>query len=336
MLAVIITIVILGVLVFAHEFGHFLLAKLNDVQVNEFAMGMGPKLFSRRRGETTYSLRAFPVGGFVQMEGEDEEAAGPRSFNAKRVWRRFLIIFAGPLANFLVAALLFLIVYAAVGVPDTSSVIGSVMEGYPAAEAGIEAGDEIISINGVAFSDWEGMTAVIRSLAGEETEVVLLRDGEELRFTLRIATGEDGTGLLGIMQGTRRPGVFEAIWIGLQRTYELTRLLLVSLFQLITGQLEPDVAGPVGMVRIVGEYAKYGWQTVLNLAAVLSINFGVINLLPLPALDGSRLVFLIVEGLRGKPFDRKREGMVHFIGFVALMALMIIITYHDIVSWIAG
>ncbi|ATW24534.1 RIP metalloprotease RseP [Candidatus Formimonas warabiya] len=328
------SIVIFGILILVHEFGHFITAKANDVKVDEFSLGMGPKVFGFQKGETIYSLRLLPLGGFVRMAGmedQDQDQEEPRGFNKKTVLQRMAIIFAGPLMNFIAALALFILAFMVVGVPSNSNIIGEVVSGQPAAAAGIRSGDRIVEINGAKVENWEDIVTVIHEKPGHEITLTLSRDNQVK--TVQVTPRKDpssGYGVIGIMQSWERKGLFSATVLGLQNAYDFTKLIIVSLVQMITGAIAPDVAGPVGVVKMVGEVSRFGLGSLMTFAGILSINLGLINLFPIPALDGSRLVFLSLEGLRGRPIDPAKENFIHMIGFVLLMALMVVITYQDI------
>lgn len=323
-------------MIITHEFGHFIMAKINGIYVYDFNLGMGPKIFSFKKGETEYVIRPFPIGGSVRMMGEDENNDDPRSFNQKTVWQRMAVIFAGPFMNFITAIVLFMIVFMMLGTPSDKNVVGEAFAGQAAEAAGIMAGDTIESINGEDISGWTQMITVMNEQApGQVLNIGIERNGQSMNISVKPYFDEDyGRYMIGIKPTTERTGVITAIWLGLKQSYEFTKLLLVALFQMITGQIAPDVAGPVGVVTIVGQAAAMGIQNLLMLAGFLSINLGVLNLFPFPALDGSRLVFLAIEGVRGKPFNREKEGMVHLIGLAVLMCLMVVITYKDILRLI--
>jgi regulator of sigma E protease len=338
---IIVAIGFFSLLILFHELGHFAAAKWNGVIVHEFNFGMGPKLFTKRYKETAYSLRLLPIGGSVLMMGEDEDDSSPASFNNKKVWQRMSIIFAGPFMNFVLAIIAFIIVFMMLGVPSVSNVLSETKPGYPAAEAGIIAGDIIIEINGRPIDDWQSMGEVINEEAAAlpyDTPLVfkVSRQGEELTFEIIPHFDEDKVYRIGVSASTlfEKAGFFKAISLGFVETYEFTKDLLVNLAGMITGKVPADVGGPVMIISIVGKTAVSGIGNLLFLLAVLSVNLGLINLLPIPAMDGSRLVFLAVEGMRGKPFDRRKEGFVHFIGLMLLFALMIFITYKDILRLI--
>lgn len=330
-MSIVFSIIIFGILVFVHEFGHFVTAKVNDVRVDEFALGMGPKLFGLKKGDTEYTLRILPLGGYVRMAGMEPPLDDPRGFNTKTVLQRMAIIFAGPLMNFITALILFILVFMSVGTPSNANIIGQVMPGKPAAQAGLMAGDRIVKIDGTAVSSWQEVVNVIHKNPSREVAITFQRD--HLLKNVKVVPEKDqssGMGLIGILQSSQRQGVFSSIVLGLENTYGFTKTLLVNLGQMITGAIAPEVAGPVGVVQIVGEVTRFGWASLLTLAGYLSINLGLINLFPIPALDGSRLAFLGFEALRGRPLDPAKENVIHLVGFALLMLLMVFITYQDI------
>jgi len=337
-LSIVYTLIILCVLILVHEFGHFIVAKLCDVHVKEFSLGMGPQIAKWGKKETQYSLRVFPIGGFVSMVGEDEDSDDPRAFCKKPVWQRLLITFCGPFMNFILAIVLFVVSFMYFGVAAEEPLIGSVAVGTPAYSAGILAGDTITDINGEEIENWTELSAAIRAAGTAEMQVGAVReDGTAYTVSLTpIYDESQGFTIIGITQGMVRADLFGSIKQGFVNAYEFTRTLLVSLWQMITGQMALDVAGPVGMVSIVGAYADTALMSLFLLGGILSINLGVINLLPFPGLDGSRIVFLAIEGVRGKPVPSDKEAMVHFLGLVCLMAFMIFITINDVGRLIGG
>ncbi len=331
-------IVVFCLLIISHEFGHFIAAKACGVYVEDFSLGMGPKLLQFRGKETTYCLRLLPIGGWCNMRGEDEDSDDPRAFNRKKVWQRMLIIFAGPLMNFIIAIIIFVIVFMMIGTASTANVVGEPIADSPAAIAGLEEGDIITDINGIAVDEWADIsTAVNAQEAGGTLQITVERDGaSEIISVEPYFNEETQSWQIGIYPQREHQNIFTAISLGVRQSIEFAVLLVQSIVQMITGQIEAEVAGPVGIVNIIGEATSYGVQNVLILTAYLSINLGLINLFPLPALDGSRLVFLAVEGIRRKPIDRNKEGMVHFIGLVLLLGLMVFITYQDIARLVTG
>ncbi|MBQ1501821.1 MAG: RIP metalloprotease RseP [Firmicutes bacterium] len=336
-LTIISVILVFCVLILSHEFGHFLAARACGVFVEDFSLGMGPKLAQIHGKETTYTLRPFPIGGWCKMRGEDEDSDDPRAFNNKKTWQRMIIIAAGPIMNFVLAFLLFIIVFMMIGTVSSENVVGSVLEDTPAAEV-LQAGDEIVDINGTAISQWTDIgPAVNQTEQGGELAVTVIRDGKTLTLAISPYYNEQsGSWQLGISPEQTHQNFFTAIKLGCVQSVDFAVLLVKTIFQMITGQVEADLAGPVGIVTVISEASGYGLQYLLMLTAYLSINLGLINLFPLPALDGSRLVFLLVEAIRRKPVPREKEGMVHFIGLILLFGLMIVITYHDIVRLVTG
>lgn len=325
------TLIILCVLVLVHEFGHFAVAKLNGIYVEEFAIGMGPKLFSWGKGETVYSIRAFPIGGFVKMVGEEDESDNERAFCNKGVLARMAVTFAGPAMNFIFAIVFFMIAFMYFGSPASNGLIGSVYEGYPAAAAGMQPGDVLIALDDKPVNNWDEISAFMQNAqVGQQVEISWQRDGEFFSAPAVLAANESGQPVLGITQGVARADILGSIKRGFAVTVEFTALILTSLWQMVVGEMAVEVTGPVGMVSMVGQYANVGLMYLFLFAGVLSVNLGVMNLLPIPALDGSRLVFLLVEGIRRKPIDRDKEAMVNFVGFVLLMTLMLVVTYCDI------
>lgn len=334
MLTFIASVVIFGLLIFAHELGHFLVAKRAGIGVTEFAIGFGPRLLGWQRGETTYSLRIFPLGGFVRLVGENpEESDLAGSFQSKPVWQRFTVIVAGPLMNFLLAVLLFSLIYFAfVGIPlYQSTAIGNVLPGGRAEAVGLAPGDRLLNIAGRKVNNWHELVRAINDHPEQEITIEFLRNDapQSVRITPRFDQ-ETGRGLIGISPQVRLYSLLPSLQQGLSHTLWFLGFIASSIVQMITGRVAPDVVGPVGIIQIVGEVARTGIVNLLSLAAIISVNLGLLNILPIPALDGSRLMFLMVEGLRGKPVDPRKESFVHFIGFTVLIFLMLIVAYRDL------
>lgn len=332
---VLLTLLMFGIIIFVHEGGHLLCAKACGIYVEEFSVGMGPLLFSFTKGETKYSLRLLPIGGYCKMPGEDGESEYVNGFDKKSVPKRMLVVAGGALFNIIFAMLLFIVAFMGLGTSTSEPLIGEVNEGYPAYEAGLKEGDRIAAIDGTAVDRWNDMTALIQDNLGKETTLTIERGEKTFDVTLTPVENENGTGVIGIIAARESVSLFEAVKTGFVQTYELTKLVLVSLWQMITGAIGLELAGPVGVGQMVGQAASYGFFNFLVFIAAISVNLGVVNLLPLPALDGSRLVFLFIEGIRRKPISPSIEGTIHFVGFILLMALMVIITYFD-VSRLAG
>ncbi|MBO8126379.1 MAG: RIP metalloprotease RseP [Firmicutes bacterium] len=346
-------IIVLGVLVFVHEFGHFIVAKSVGIYVEEFSLGLGPLIWKRQGAETQYSIRSLPLGGYCKMAGDnphDDKITGTtnvdqeripehRMFYAKTVWQRALVVAAGPIMNFIVAALIFGVIFMILGIPTALSnkpIIGEISPGGPAAQAGLLPGDRILSVDGIKVESWDQLAEQIRSKANQDV-ILKVQRGEVIFETVVQPRQErpDGPGLIGIVpkaEARERVPLHTALWYGLLQTFHLLIALVVGLFELLTGKLTGPIAGPVGIAKMAGQAARFGLESLLNLTAVLSVNLGVLNLLPFPALDGGRLAFLGVEVLRRKPVDPEREGLVHFIGFALLMLLILFITFREVVS----
>lgn len=336
----VIAILIFSVIILFHELGHFLLAKRNGIRVNEFCLGLGPTIVGFTKGETKYSIKLLPFGGACMMEGEDGESDDERSFQKKSVWARISVVAAGPVFNFIMAFAFALILILCIGYDKP--VVKEVMEGYPAQEAGIEAGDTIISMNGKRIHFYREVSLYPYFHPGKTIDIVYERDGERQETTLVPQYNEEeGRYLIGLYgSGTREKGnILESIQYSVYELKYWICTTIESLRMLITGQVGVnEVSGPVGIVKTIGDTydeSKSGgayliFLNMLNIAILLSANLGVMNLLPIPALDGGRLVFLIVEAIRRKRIDPEKEGMVHFVGLMLLMALMVLVMFNDI------
>lgn len=347
MVSIICFVLIFCVIVISHEFGHFIVAKKNGIRVVEFFIGMGPTLLSFEKGDTKYSLKLFPIGGACVFEGEDglETEKGELSegaFPKAPVWVRFATVFAGPLFNFLTAYLMAIIIVGACGV--TLPIIQSVSEDSGAMEAGLMAGDVIVEMNGsnIHLQDQVHFYSFVNK--GEPIEITYERSGEEYTTVVQPKFSEtDNRYYMGITSGEfldcSVPQVFKYAFHTMEYMVQYT---VKSLSMLIQGQVsKDDVSGPVGIVKVVDETydvaKEYGTSSVvlsmINIALLLSVNLGIINLLPLPALDGGRLVFLLIEAVRRKPIPPEKEGMVHLAGMMALMVLMVLVLFNDITKF---
>lgn len=335
---IILALLLFGIIVFVHELGHFLLAKKNGITVSEFSIGMGPRIASTVKGGTRYSLKLLPIGGSCMM-GEDEgDDMSEGSFNSKSVWARISVIAAGPVFNFILAFLFAVILVSKIGYDEP--VVGTVMEDFPAQEAGLQAGDKITKINNKSIHIFREISFYNQFHQGETMEVSYVRDGEKHQTKIEPKKSEDGGYLMGITpQAYQKATLGKALQYGVYEVKFWIETTLDSLKMLVTGKIGVDnLSGPVGIVDVVGqsyqESKSYGISTVIlnlmNFAILLSANLGVMNLLPLPALDGGRLVFLIVEGIRGKRVPPEKEGMVHLAGLILLFGLMIFVLFNDI------
>lgn len=336
-MTILIAIVVFGLLIMVHELGHFLTAKAVGMQVQEFAIGFGPGILKFKKGETLYSLRIFPLGGYVKVLGEEGDGADAEgSYQSKTVIQRFLFVFAGAFMNFILALVLFTIIFAGFGVPSNIPEIGAVMEGGIADQAGFRSGDFILEVDGTSVQTWTDLVEEISSQPNKNLNFKVSRNGQ---ITNIQATPEFDSqaerGMIGIGQAYKSLGLINAIKESFHQTFFVATMIFQSLIMLFRGQASTgDLAGPVGIVMMVGETAKYGLASLLSFTALLSVNLGILNLLPIPALDGSRLVFLLVEAVRGKPVDPEKEGLVHIIGFGVLLLLMVFILYNDIINFI--
>lgn len=324
---------------FFHEFGHFILAKKNGIDVEEFAIGMGPALCSKEYKGTKYAIRLFPIGGYCAM-GEDEAATdSPNNFNNKSVWARISVIAAGPIFNFILAFVFAVILTAMVGYDPP--VVREVEQGYPAAEAGIQKGDIIVKMGNKKINIYREISIYNQFHQGEDVEITYIHDGKKQTVTLTPKMDEEsGYTRIGITgSGNTKANIFTSIQYGVYEVKFWICTTLESLKMLITGQIGADqLSGPVGIVSVVDNTYKqsksYGLFIViaqmLNIAILLSANLGVMNLLPLPALDGGRLVFLFVEAIRRKRIPPEKEGYVHLVGIALLMMLMVFVMFNDI------
>ena len=338
-------VLVLGVLIFVHELGHFLVAKRAGVSVLKFSLGFGPKIAGFTRGGTEYLLSAIPLGGYVKMLGEDpkEEVADlERSFSAKPIGWRSLIILAGPGSNFLLAIAIFWVVFM-VGVPTLTTKVGEVMEGFPAREAGLLRGDRIVGIEGQPIEKWEELAKQIHQSPGRPVRLTVEREGQ--RFDLAVAPKatkqknlfgeEQEIGLLGIAPAeeflTERTNPITAFGRAVYKTYDLSVLILVTFGKLLQGVVPAKtIGGPLLVAQMAGEQASLGVLNLLVFTALLSINLAILNLLPIPILDGGHLFFALIEAARGKPVSLKKREMAQQVGLVLLVALMIFAFYNDI------
>lgn len=316
--------------ILVHEFGHFAVAKMVGIEVNEFSIGMGPKLVQSKKGETEYTIRLLPIGGYVKMEGEDENSDNPRSFNNASVFSRIGVLVAGALMNFLLAIVVLSIVSFGIGEPTTT--VDKVDPNSPADISGITSGDKIVGIGDKEIESWEEVLNEIGDASeGEELKIAIDRDGEKLTKNITPVV-DDGRAIIGIFtRNIKSPG--SAIKAGFEQTGEFLMLMFDFIGMVFKGQVGTEsLSGPVGIVKEVGVAANMGIYNLLFLLGFISVNLGFFNLLPLPALDGSRVAFLLVELIRGKPVAPEKEGLVHFIGFILLISLMLFVTYKDILN----
>ena len=340
MVTLIIFIILLGSIIFIHEGGHFLFAKLTGIYVYEFALGMGPKLFSFKKGETVYSLRAIPIGGFCQLageEGEDEDLPKDRTLPGKKPWQIFLVMFFGAGFNFISAILVLFFISLIWGATSTEPILSSVEKNSPTYEAGIRKGDEILEINGHDIWTIDDISLYI-TIADptKETEFKIKKENGsietyEVKPEKTKVDGEERY-IYGIgMQGEERHGIGAALEYTVVKTGSLFKQMGVTLLNLFTGGIRlSQLSGPVGIYEVVGAQASGGLASLLYLFSFLSINVGFINLLPLPAFDGGHILFIIIEKIKGSPVKPETEAKFHAVGLFLLMLLMVYVTFYDI------
>lgn len=330
MLGIIAALAMFCVLVVFHEGGHFLMAKAVNIKVNEFAVGMGPILLKKQKGETLYSFRALPIGGFCSMEtSENEEEILPRSFEAAKPIHRAMVLLAGPFMNLAVAVLIMAAVTFYIGLPTAE--IGAFSKESLAGKAGLEIEDKIVAIEGEKVEKWSDVSAIISTKASDVIKIDVERKSEKLSFDVPLIVDEEsGRKMIGITPHMHRdPG--KSLVYGAKASYDITVGMIKTLGQLFTGQVSPkDFTGVVGITVVVGNTIDYGFIYFAQFAALISINLGIVNLLPFPALDGGRLVMLAIRQITGKVITDEMESKIHFVGIIALFALMIYVTWQDI------
>ena len=328
-LTVFLTILMLMIITVPHEFGHLVTAKLFRIKVNEFAIGMGPLIASKDMGETKYSLRAVPIGGFCAMEAENEESDDEGAFNNKPAWQRIIVLASGAAINVLVALTLMIIITIYVGVPTNT--LDKVVPNSPAASSGILAGDKIISIDGKETSSWiDTVTAISKNRDGKTMEIVVSRDGMENTFIITPKKDKDGRLVIGIVSRASH-NVFLCAGQGIKVTWRLNSQMIGALKQMAHKGISKDsVTGPVGMAGLVNKTAHTGILSYLYLVALIRLNMAIVNLLPFPALDGGRIIFVLIRKVTGNVISAKAEGYMHLAGFGVLIALFVFITWQDL------
>jgi len=344
------TALVLGVLIFFHEFGHFIMAKLFGVGVEVFSLGFGPRLTGRRFGETDYRVSLIPLGGYVKMIGENpqddvSQEDVEKSFAHKSVGKRFVIVFAGPFFNFLFAVLIFFILAWIAGLASVTTEIGNVQEGYPAYEAGLKKGDVIEAINGTRIDKWERMAELIRASDGEAIKVSVNRSGRVLEFTVtpkytsmktNPLEDERPIPIIGISPSGKlvweKVGLYESAVYGITNTYWVSKVTILSVVRLIQRKIPADtVGGPILIAQLAGQQAREGLLNLFYFMGVISISLAILNLLPIPVLDGGHLFFFGLEVVLRKPISIRKREVAQQIGFAILAVLMILIFYNDIV-----
>lgn len=336
MLTILAAIFVFGVLVTVHEFGHFITAKLMGMCVDEFAIGFGPKLYQQKDGDTLYSLRAIPLGGYNKIAGMDpDEPVTENSFNSKPIPARMLVILAGALMNFILPVILFSGIFMVEGRVQVVNepVLGVVVDEMAAARAGLKAGDRIVTINNKPMQSWTEVVTTLRGAGTEEVTLTAERDGRVATYKMTpVYNKEAGRALIGISPKLEKEslGFFGSIKEGFIYTKNIIMSMINGLYKIVSGNAPADVSGPIGVAQMAGQVAEKGLLPLMNFVAFLSINLGVINLLPLPALDGGHFVLLILEALRGKPLGSKAMTNIQMIGVAMILALTVFSTFKDI------
>lgn len=332
MITIISSIIIFLLVILIHEFGHFIVAKMNGVSVLEFSVGMGPKLFQKESNGTLYSLRLLPVGGYCQLEGEDEENDSPNSLNNQSPLVRLKVILAGAIMNFILAFILLILL---MSVSRVSTEVSGVLEDSPAYSSGIQTGDKIVSINGKNISDGEELLQSIKESQGD-LDIGVIRDSQSknIKVTPRL---ENNVRKIGVNfqeeYNIKNFSLIKGFKKGVITFLNLTGMLYKFLGMLITGQLGlGGFSGPVGVVKEIGNAAKTGVANLIFLLAYININLGVFNLLPIPALDGGRAIFILIEMIFGKKISQEKEGYIHMVGLILLLALIAIVTIKDVIK----
>ncbi|PIV21032.1 MAG: RIP metalloprotease RseP [Deltaproteobacteria bacterium CG_4_8_14_3_um_filter_45_9] len=348
LLTIVSTAIVLGILIFVHELGHFIISKKMGVKVLKFSLGFGPKLIGKKIGETEYQIAVFPLGGFVKPLGEDpneevKEEERHRSFWAQPIWKRALIIGAGPFFNFFLAAALFSSINL-FGIPYYPSKIGEVSPGLPAEQAGLKKGDVVFSIDGEEITKWDDLSQVIRNSKGKDLLLKVKRDGEtlDIKVTPKPSTQKNLFGeevpvfIVGITPFdeivVQKVGPFRAIGKGLSQTWFGIKLTVVSIIKLIERVIPAKtIGGPILIAQMAGEQAKRGLLSLALFMAILSINLGVINLFPIPILDGGHFLFLGLEAILRKPLSIKKMEIAQQIGLIFIILLMLFAFYNDLI-----
>jgi len=340
-------IILLGILIFVHELGHFLAARIGGVGVLKFSLGFGPKIFGKKIGETEYVVSWIPLGGFVKLLGESGTEELPpedekRSFFKQPTWKRLLIVLAGPVFNFLLAIVIFFIVYM-YGLPNLVPVVGQMSKDSAAAEAGIVAGDQIVSLNDRKITYWDEIKPVIVESRGASVKVVVVRGAEEKVFTVTpklskaktIFGEEEEAYLIGIAPAGKtvieRKNPFSAMMSSVDKTWEISKLTVISVVKMIEGVISPrTLGGPIFIAQVAGNQVREGIIPFILFMAVLSINLGVINLFPIPVLDGGHIFFYLIEMVTRREVPMKIREISQQIGFVVLLMLMLFVIMIDI------
>jgi regulator of sigma E protease len=342
MLTIIAFIFVFSILIFFHEFGHFIAAKAAGVRVYKFAFGFGPRILGFTIKQTEYQICLIPLGGYVKMAGEmgqgdvketSEEVPEEQRFDKKSVGIRALIVTLGPFMNIATAVVIFSLIFFTNGIPIVTNYISTVIESGPAEQAGILSGDKIIAINSVKMEDPNNIANIINKSSGEKLQITLDREGEILEvFVIPEYDDSYKKGLIGITFeiSVEKINIFSAFSKGLIATINIIKLIFTNTVEMITGKVPVEIAGPLGIAQMTGEAAKLGFLNLLYFTAILSIFIGLFNLLPIPILDGGHLLILAIEKLRGKPLEPEKINFMYLIGISLMIIIFIIATYKDI------
>ena len=354
--SLVVAIIVLGLLIFVHELGHFAVAKWAGVVVTRFSLGFGPRLVAWQRGETEYAVSAVPLGGYVKMLGEDPEEEVPgadaaRAFSAQSLWKRTAIVFAGPLMNLVSAFVAFTLVFAIFGAgsPSEAPKIGGVMEGMAAAAAGLARGDTVLAIEGKKIATWDELASTVRASDGASLRIEIRRENgavEELVVTPerkpeRSAFGEEigEAYLIGIERSIdiEPVSVVSAVGLGAYQTYFWIKMTLLSVVKIFQGVVSArDLGGPILIVQAAGKQAELGMEYLIRFIGLISVNLGILNLLPIPILGGGHLLFFGFEAVRGRPLAVRHREMAQQVGLFLLLALMVFVVYNDISRIVTG
>ncbi|MBU3073979.1 RIP metalloprotease RseP [Clostridium estertheticum] len=328
----IMAILAFSLLVIIHELGHFMMCKLNGVKVSEFSLGMGPKLFGIKGKETEYLIKAFPVGGYVKMEGEEESSDDPRSFTNKTPVQRLSIVSAGAIMNIVLAVVLFAIVGATIG--KIVPVIGDIVPNGAAMKAGMQVGDKITKVNKVSIDKWEQFINEVGVSKGENISIEIVRNSKVKTFSLKpIKNVQEKRFMVGIGGTQEKINFGESVSYGFTQTISTSKLIFKFFGSLFHGKVSVnDVGGPISIIRISTMAAQTGIVNLMMLTAMLSVQLGIFNIIPFPALDGGWIFMLLFEIISGKKLDDSKVGTINYIGFMFLMAFMVFIVIKDIVS----
>ena len=340
-------IFVIGLLVFVHELGHFLVAKSRKVRVEKFSLGFGPEIIGRKIGETRYCLSIIPLGGYVKMAGEnieDERKGEPYEYLSKSVKERIAIVGAGPVMNILLCVVIFAVLFTA-GVPYLPGRVGTVLENSPAEEAGLKTGDKILEIDNKIIEDWTALTEIIHKSAGKSVRLTVEREEKKFEIEVVPKLDEDNKiGLIGITPYHSGKDINEfpkkkyspvvSLGKAFNRTFYLVRIIYEGLWKLITGQVSAKhLGGPILIAQMAGQQAQAGMSNLFMFIAVISVNLAVLNFLPIPVLDGGHILFLSIEGIRGKPVSKKKQEIAQQVGITILICLMLLATYNDILRF---